>query len=254
MWQLLLNEQLFTAPCSTISSVLDLGCGSAVWTAAVAASFPDATVVGVDITPPVRDFGLKNLTILSGNVEKQWAFADKQRSLYDLITIRVLAVAIQDWTSLIQRSFEHLKPGGWIEIPDVTMGIFSDAFDWRDESSPFMRLWQCFRKVAASSGVDSNANQKRIPVLAAAGFTNISEKFIKAHSDEDAAEDHKNKEMARITRQNIFGLLEGITKGMQGRDHPDILQITDDELQQLKEDAMQEFMETSASRNYYIYW
>lgn len=56
-------------PHSKIDSMLDLGCGSAVWTAAVALKFPETHVVGIDITPPTGDFGLDNLTFVTTNIE-----------------------------------------------------------------------------------------------------------------------------------------------------------------------------------------
>ena len=144
LWQILLNGQLLTVPHLQITSLLDLGCGSAVWTAAVAMKFPETDVVGVDITPPANDFELDNLTFETANMEEPWGFANERSGCYDLISVRVLVSAIRDWPSLIRWCFEHLKPGGWIEIPDVTIGTFSDTFDWQDESSPLMRWYQCY--------------------------------------------------------------------------------------------------------------
>lgn len=132
-----------TAPYSQITSLLDLGCGSAVWTAAFAKKFPKTNVIGVDITPPANDFGLDNLSFVTADITKPWDFAGGQSECYDVISIRVLVSAIRDWPLLIRRCFEHLKSGGWIEIPDVKMGTFSDGFDWYDESSPLMRWFQC---------------------------------------------------------------------------------------------------------------
>lgn len=251
LWQILLDGQLLTAPVSRITSLLDLGCGSAVWTAAVAAQFPEADVIGVDISPSAQDRGLRNLKLVTADIERQWSFTDSQSELFDLISIRVLISAICDWSSLIRRCFDHLKPGGWIEIPDVSIGTYSDSFDWRDESSPVMRLFQCYRKAAAYSGIDGFANQKRAPCLAAANFTNISEKFFKCYLDENAVETNKDKEIARLARANMHGLLDSITKAMQERGQWDLLRITSHDLQQLKEDAKEDFVHNSASRKYY---
>ena len=79
-----------------MTSLLDLGCGSAVWTAAVAKKFPETEVVGVDITPPVTDFGLDNLTFVTASVEEPWDFSSEQNGGYDVISIRVLVSAIRD--------------------------------------------------------------------------------------------------------------------------------------------------------------
>ena len=58
--------------------MLDLGCGSAVWTAAVALKYPKIHVVSVNITRPTGDFGLDNLTFVAANIEAPWDFATDQ--------------------------------------------------------------------------------------------------------------------------------------------------------------------------------
>ena len=76
---------------------------------------------------------------------------------------------------MIRRCYDHLKPGSWTEIPDVTIGTYSDTFDWRDESSALMRWFQCYRKGASAIVIDGFANKKQAEHLAAAHFTRISE-------------------------------------------------------------------------------
>lgn len=208
-------------------------------------------VVGVDITPPANDFGLDNLTFVTADIEDPWSFIGEQRERYDLISIRVLVSAIRDWPSLIQRCFDHLKPGAWIEIPDVTIGTFSDTFDWQDESSPLMRWYQCYRRGVSTYGIDGFANQKRTSCLATAQFTRISEEFFTCYLDEDAVTDIRHKEIARLTRQNMLGLLDAVTKAIQERGQWDMLKITSVELEQLKEDAKDDVVRKSASRRYY---
>ena len=234
-----------------MTSLLDLGCGSAVWTAAVAKKFPKTKVVGVDITPPANDFGLDNLTFVTASVEEPWDFASEQNGGYDVISIRVLVSAIRDWPLLIRRCFDHLKPGGWIEIPDVTIGTYSDTFDWRDESSPLMRWYQCYRRGASAIGIDGFANQKRASCLATTQFAQISEKFFTCHLDEAAVTETKDKEIAKLTRQDMFGLLDAVTKVMQERAEWDVLKVTSAALQQLKEEARDDVIRHSRSRRYY---
>lgn len=84
-------------PHPNATSLLDLGCGSAVWIAAVATGYPKIDVVGVDVTPPSNSFGLGNLTLVEADIEETWSLAGGEIDRYDLITIRVLASAIRDW-------------------------------------------------------------------------------------------------------------------------------------------------------------
>lgn len=58
LWLLLMDGQSLPAPYSQLDSVLDLGCRSAVWAAAVARQFPKADLVGGDILPQVKVEGI----------------------------------------------------------------------------------------------------------------------------------------------------------------------------------------------------
>ena len=239
-----------TAPCSEVTSLLDLGCGSAVWTSAVAQRFPDTKVTGVDITPHAQNVEVPNLTFATADVEEPWDFAGEQGG-YDLISARVLVSAIRDWPLLLQRCFEHLKLGGWIEIPDITIGTFSDTFDWQDESSPLMRWYQCYRKGASKYGIDGFANKKRAEDLAKAGFTRVSTRFFTCYLDENAAVAIKDKEIGRLMKQDMLGLLDAVTNVMQERSQWDTLGITSSELEQLKNDAKDDVAQNSVLQRYH---
>ncbi len=63
--------------------------------------------------------------------------------------------------------------------------------------------------------------------------------------------DTREKEIARLTGQNMLGLLDAVTKVMQEQEQWDVLEITSSELQQLKEDAKQDVLQNSATRRYY---
>ncbi|KAL8672151.1 MAG: hypothetical protein Q9168_003374 [Polycauliona sp. 1 TL-2023] len=151
------------------------------------------SVVGVDITPPTNEFGLENLTLVTADVEKPWQSSPALNGPYDLISLRVLVSGIGDRQSLYQHCFEHLNAGGWIEIPDITIGTISDVIDWRDEFSPLMRWYQCYRRGAALHGIDGFANRSRMQCLRDAGFTQISEGFFTCYLDAAAVQKSKDK-------------------------------------------------------------
>ena len=251
LWQILLDGRLLAAPHTQIAKLLDLGCGSAVWTSAVAAQLPETQVIGVDLTPPANTFGLENLSFVTADIQEPWSFAPEAGQGYDLISLRVLVSAIHDWSALTKRCFTHLKPGGWIEIPDITIATYSPTFDWQDESSPLMRWSACYRKAAAENGIDGLANQSRAKCLADSGFTQISEKFFNCHLDADAVTESKDKEIARLAKIDLLSLLDTVTKVMQERRQWRTLGLSSSELEQLKEDAKDDVSKNGASRGYY---
>lgn len=240
-----------TAPHSSIASLLDLGCGSALWTAAVAKDLPQTDVTGVDITPPANDFGLKNLAILEADVEKPWDVAIVQRGPFDTITLRVLVSAIGDWPGLIEKCYKNSKPGGWIEVHDITIGTFSDTQDWRDESSPLMRWYQCYRRGASKTGIDGFANRKRSDCLTHAHFINVSEKFFRCHFHPDAIASEDSKKLAKLAQRNMFGLLRAVTKTMMDRAQSNDIGMSDVELRQLEEEARKDVIENAETKKYY---
>ena len=251
MWQILLNGQLFTAPHPKVTSLLDLGCGSGVWTAAVAKHLPAANVAGVDITPPANDFGLKNLSIIKANIEEPWGIPILHRRPFDIITLRVLVSAIGHWPNLIEKCYESLKPGGWIELHDITIGTFSDAQDWRDESSPLMRWFQHYRKGASRNGINGFASYKRRECLTRAHFTNVSEKWFRCYLYEDDLAPESNRKVAGLARQNMFGLLKAVTKALVDSAQANDLGMDDVELRQLEEEAKKDVIENCRAKQYY---
>lgn len=69
--------------------------------------------------------------------------------------------------------------------------------------------------------------------------------------DEDAVDDPRDKQIAGLTRENIFGLLNAVTKTMQNRDQWTLLKITSEELEQLKRDAREDICQNAAARRYH---
>lgn len=185
-------------------------------------------------------------------MEEQWSFIKEDSPApYDLITARVLVSAIQDWPKLFQRCFEHLQPGGWIEVHDITLGALSDVFSWQDESCALLRWSQCYRKGASEQGIDGFAARKRVEALKTAKFTNVSERFFKCYLDPDAVDDPKDKAIAVLTQRNMLGLLDAISKTMQERAQWHVLGVNSSELTALQEAARADIMENSARRKYH---
>lgn len=100
-------------------------------------------------------------------------------------------------------------------------------------------------------GIDGFANRKRRDLLAAAHFSNIAEDTFLCFLDENAVTDERDKKIARLTRQNMLGLLNAVMKAMQERGQWEILKINSAELEQLKEDAKVDIIQNAASRKYH---
>ncbi|RYP40420.1 hypothetical protein DL767_001720 [Monosporascus sp. MG133] len=128
--------------------IVDIGTGTGRWAVEMAARYPGATIVGVDIAPIQAKLVPKNVKFEIADVEKPWRMSPES---VDFIQVRALAGMIRDWPALVAQAFEKLKPGGWLEITDVRGRVLDfDGKFGEDEITP--RLSRLFQQLAASVG------------------------------------------------------------------------------------------------------
>ncbi|KAL8898219.1 MAG: hypothetical protein Q9207_006818 [Kuettlingeria erythrocarpa] len=111
--------------------------------------------------------------------------------------------------------------------------------------------YQCYRRRATTQDIDGFANHKRAPHIASAGFISVKETFFRCYFDEDGVTDPADKKIAELTRQNLFGLLDAVTRTMLERGQWDVLGVTEDELQRLTDEAREDVRSNPAERGYY---
>ncbi|RYP90894.1 hypothetical protein DL770_002971 [Monosporascus sp. CRB-9-2] len=128
--------------------IVDIGTGTGRWAVEMAARYPGATIIGIDIASIQAKLVPKNVKFEIADVEKPWKMSPES---VDFIQVRALAGMIRDWPALIAKAFEKLKPGGWLEITDIRGRVldFEGKFG-EDEITP--RLSRLFQQLAASVG------------------------------------------------------------------------------------------------------
>lgn len=99
--------------------VLDIGCGNGNWAIAFATQHPDAEVLGLDITSsPQWSNAPPNCSFKQLSAEDPETWQSLPRG-YDCIHARMIMVFVRHWPSLLKHCFDHLSPGGWLEIQDL---------------------------------------------------------------------------------------------------------------------------------------
>jgi SAM-dependent methyltransferase len=169
----------YGAPLSTPTAILDVGTGSARWAMEMAALFPRASVVGVDLVPPAVDDqqvlgrGLDqrppNYGFQVGNVLEGLPFAD---NIFDFVHMRLLITAIPStqWPAVIQELVRVARPGGWVELAEC--GVPQAG------GPGLMGLWQSWIDFCATRGVDFTLGHTLGDMLSSEGLINLERRAI----------------------------------------------------------------------------
>ncbi|KAK5995301.1 Methyltransferase pytC [Cladobotryum mycophilum] len=159
------------------AEVLDLGTGTGRWCMELADVYPKTTFHGMDLSPIQPDWVPENVLFVVDDIEHEagWTYPDNK---FDYIHIRHTCHSIKDRPQLWERIYQHLKPGGFVEITEFQYAAACDdtscdgPYAWRD----FLRY---LTDGLAALGSNLNAILHIQDELAAAGFQGIHRKDLK---------------------------------------------------------------------------
>lgn len=102
--------------CPLPFKVLDIGSGSGLWAVDMAQTYPNAEILGIDLTSALLPKDVPpNLTFEIADVAEPWG-----PDMYDLIHSRnPIGGGITDWPALVTQAWNHLRPGGQIEFTSM---------------------------------------------------------------------------------------------------------------------------------------
>ena len=115
-------------PFKNPSHILDVGTGNGRWVEEVAHRYPDAEVIGMDLSPIQPTFVPSNAKFLVGDLTVHLPSLFQQES-FDLIHSRMVKLGIpgQLWDRYVAQVFLLLKPGlGWAQFVELS-NIFHEA-------------------------------------------------------------------------------------------------------------------------------
>ncbi|KAI8974692.1 S-adenosyl-L-methionine-dependent methyltransferase [Pilobolus umbonatus] len=152
-------------------TVLDSGCGPAVWTKEMAETYPNSTFHGIDISfLNTEEENRPNLTLQICNAAKDVPFEDDS---FDYIHQRLLVFALTKdlWEGALKNHFRILKPGGYIELVETNTNCFQMGPEMTQMQSALCNVMNKRNMVPdAGSHIQS--------MLEEAGFVNITFKTV----------------------------------------------------------------------------
>ncbi|UPK99475.1 hypothetical protein LCI18_010410 [Fusarium solani-melongenae] len=163
--------QLHLSPISSKPKrVLDVGTGPGTWALEFAQKHPYCSVLGIDIEPVHPLYTRSNCTFLTKDVTHDWDFTGGGN--YDFIHVRQLG-DIQEKMALIQRCFDNLKPGGWVEFTEWIAILQSPNHSLR--GTAFRKWNDLLEQGMRQCGTTLYYPDKLKPLLQETGFEHIIE-------------------------------------------------------------------------------
>ncbi|KAF9869852.1 hypothetical protein CkaCkLH20_12651 [Colletotrichum karsti] len=163
------DGKLFHAPIgNNPQKIIDLGTGTGIWALEVGDKYPGAEVIGADLSPIQPGWVPPNVRFIVDDVEDEWLFPND----FDFIHMRNLATWVHDLPKLLERCFENLKPGAWVETQDFNSNVGCDDGTMPDDW-PLIQFWAQLHEAMLMLNVDIRIAPRIGDLMEKAGFVNV---------------------------------------------------------------------------------
>ncbi|KAI8934044.1 hypothetical protein NX059_008811 [Plenodomus lindquistii] len=209
-FRLSLDGKLHRAPISqNLQNVLDVGCGTGIWSIEFADEHPSARILGTDLSPIQPAQVPPNCEFLIDDCEEEWIYTTQ----FDYIHTRAMVAAVKDWDRFFVQAYTNLKPGGYIECQELTFPIRCMDPGVTAENSPLVRWSELFIEAANKMGLDATGPRHFTPKFHSAGFVDVNVKTNKWPVGK-WAKGAKFKLLGRFVYEDLMGWLPSSSLGL----------------------------------------
>ncbi|MCJ1369633.1 hypothetical protein MMC20_000845 [Loxospora ochrophaea] len=211
MFSISLDERLHIAPITTPRRILDLGTGTGIWAVEIAEKFPNASVIGNDLSAIQPRWVPPNLSFEVDDIEAEWNY----KIPFDFIHSRHLDYSIANWDRLIKQCFRFTRPGGWCEWQECEYNLYSEDGTFI-ENNAVDRWVKGLIEAATEMGRVASPGLITEKYAREAGFVNITHEVHKIPMTPWAKET-KYKEIGAFNLAGILENLEGVSLALYTR-------------------------------------
>ncbi|KAF5013416.1 hypothetical protein FDECE_604 [Fusarium decemcellulare] len=192
-------------PDSKVKRVLDLGTGTGIWAIDFGDEHPDATVIGVDLSPSQPSFVPPNVQFEIDDIDEEWTYSEP----FDYIHSRFMNFSVKDWKSYLEKIYQHLTPGGYVELQDVDVIMGSDDGTLTEDTTLY-KWCRFLDEAAAKFNRSFERTTKFKDLLKEVGFVDVVETRFKWPTNR-WPRDKKFKELGAWNNENASSALEALT-------------------------------------------
>ncbi|GKT53614.1 methyltransferase domain-containing protein [Colletotrichum tofieldiae] len=198
-----IGNRLFLAPIEEEKThrILDVGTGTGIWAVEMGDLFPNAEIIGNDLSAIQPGWVPPNVKFEIDDVESPW-FEDMK---YDFIFSRYMAGSLSDWPKYVGNVYKGLNNGGWAEFQDYSLLFDSDDGTLTDkhDSDRWHRL---FCEICEKIDREHSPGPKLERWVHGAGFKNIVHHHYKIPIGPWAKDQHY-KDLGML---NLIQMLDGL--------------------------------------------
>jgi len=163
--------------------ILDAGCGTGRWAVEMAAEFPGALVVGLDLvqpsnlTPMLAAMGplARNVSFVEADLRERLPFPD---ATFDFAHMRLMFddLPTEHHLLALREIVRVTRPGGWIECVEPGEAIYQPG-------PAYQLISQWVAQLCRRRGVDPDLGPKLKQLLSLAGVKQVSERVVSSFPD-----------------------------------------------------------------------
>ncbi|KAH8881456.1 S-adenosyl-L-methionine-dependent methyltransferase [Thozetella sp. PMI_491] len=229
-----IGEKLFLAPIDTdkMHRVLDIGTGTGIWSMAVGDEYPNAQIIGNDLSATQPPWVCPNVKFEIDDVEAPWVY----EAPFNYIFCRYMTCCIADWPKLVERVHENLVPGGWAEFQDFDLQYYSEDGSLTKEHKTLQWI-NLLLEAARKIGREPCPGPLFEGWVTDAGFENVTHKKFRFPIG-PWAKDGKLKEVGMFNLAQVLAGLEAFSLRLfcqvLGWDKDEVLLLTSQVRKELK--------------------